>query len=150
MSRATSTAPIPSGATLSIGELAARADAPISTIRYWERAGLLDPPPRESGRRRYDESALGRIGLIRICQDAGFGIAETRALLTEGPAEVSTWKERAPAKLTDLRRQIAEAERAATFLEHAMACKAPSLLECPRFQDGVRARAEGTPLEQLR
>ncbi|OWY61234.1 hypothetical protein B7486_64870 [cyanobacterium TDX16] len=144
-----SSASSPTGDRLSIGQLAARAAAPISTIRYWERAGLLDPPPRESGRRRYDLSALDRIGLIRICQDAGFGIGETRALLTEGPAAVSTWKDRAPSKLAELRRQIADAERAATFLEHAMACEAPSLLECPTFQAGVRARAEGTPIDEL-
>jgi DNA-binding transcriptional MerR regulator len=144
-----SSASSPADASLSIGQLASRADAPISTIRYWERAGLLDPPPRESGRRRYDESALDRIGLIRICQDAGFGIGETRALLTDGPGEISTWKQRAPEKLAELRTRIAEAERAAQVLEHAMACKAPSLLECPTFRAGVRARAEGTPIDAL-
>jgi DNA-binding transcriptional MerR regulator len=133
----------------SIGELATRTGAPISTLRYWERAGLLDPPPRESGQRRYRGDAVERVGLIRICQDAGFGIGETRALLTDGTGEVSTWKERAPAKLAELRRQIADAERAATFLEHAMACKAPSLLECPRFREGVRLRAANTAVEDM-
>jgi DNA-binding transcriptional MerR regulator len=32
--------------TMMIGELAARAGVPASTIRYWEHVGILPGPPR--------------------------------------------------------------------------------------------------------
>jgi MerR-like DNA binding protein len=38
------------GTTLSIGEVAERAGRAPSAIRYYERAGLLPPARRESGR----------------------------------------------------------------------------------------------------
>ena len=37
---------------MTIGELAAQSGPPASTIRYWERIGVLPKPPRVSGQRR--------------------------------------------------------------------------------------------------
>ena len=37
---------------MSIGELSEETSTPISTVRFYERKGLLPPPPRESGKRR--------------------------------------------------------------------------------------------------
>ena len=39
--------------TLSIGEVARRARVRPSALRYYEKVGLVAPPPREHGRRRY-------------------------------------------------------------------------------------------------
>ena len=41
------------------GEVAERAQTPTSTIRYYERIGLLPAPPRESGQRIYDGDIAG-------------------------------------------------------------------------------------------
>ena len=38
---------------MTIGELAAESGMPASTIRYWERIGVLPKPARVSGQRRY-------------------------------------------------------------------------------------------------
>ncbi|TLZ19504.1 MAG: MerR family DNA-binding transcriptional regulator, partial [Gammaproteobacteria bacterium] len=50
---------------LSIGEVAREAGVPASTLRYYEKAGLLPAPPRRSGQRCYSEAVFGRINLIR-------------------------------------------------------------------------------------
>ncbi len=65
-----------------IGELAKRADVNVETIRYYERRGLLAPPPRSaSGYRQYDELDVGRITFIKRAQSLGFTLAEITDLL---------------------------------------------------------------------
>jgi hypothetical protein len=58
-------------ATLTIGELARQADVAATTLRYYERIGLLHSPARIGGQRRYDESILARLEVIRLCKTAG-------------------------------------------------------------------------------
>lgn len=63
---------------LTIGEVARRAGLRPSALRYYESVGILSPPQRVSGQRRYDATALQRIALIQLAQRAGFTIAEIR------------------------------------------------------------------------
>ena len=57
---------------LTIGEAARRAGIATSSIRYYERIGLLPPPERLHGQRRYDADVLGKLGFIGVAQSAGF------------------------------------------------------------------------------
>jgi len=52
-----------------------------SSIRYYERIGLLPPPERSHGQRRYDADVLGRLGFIGVAQSAGFKLREIRELI---------------------------------------------------------------------
>jgi DNA-binding transcriptional MerR regulator len=130
-------------ALLSIGELARRVGAAPSALRYWERAGLL-APSWEAGRRRYGPDAVRRVGVIRLCQDGGFGIAEIRRLLDDDPDGGPTWRLRLAAKVAELRAEAARLEAAADGLEHAVRCPEPMLAACPSFAAAVHQRAEGT------
>ena len=66
-----------------IGALSARTGVNIETIRYYERIGLLLPPPRTaSGRRMYDEDGLSRLAFIRHARDLGFTLEAIRDLLS--------------------------------------------------------------------
>lgn len=69
-------------AQYTIGELAKLAEVPSSTIRYYERAGLLAPAGRTIGNYRYytDES-LKRLRFVRSAQAGGFTVEDVRALL---------------------------------------------------------------------
>jgi hypothetical protein len=70
-------------AELTIGRLAARTGVNIETIRYYERIGMIPPPPRSAGgQRRYEESHLRRLCFVRRCRELGFPLEEIRALLT--------------------------------------------------------------------
>jgi MerR family transcriptional regulator, redox-sensitive transcriptional activator SoxR len=66
---------------LTIGEVARRAGVATSSIRYYERIGLLPPPERLHGQRRYDAAVLGKLGFIGVAQTAGFKLAEIQELI---------------------------------------------------------------------
>lgn len=69
-------------ATKTIGELAEVAAVGVETIRFYERKGLIEQPPRPvSGFRRYGADAVRRILFIRQAQELGFTLAEIRQLL---------------------------------------------------------------------
>jgi MerR family mercuric resistance operon transcriptional regulator len=67
---------------LSIGELATAGNVPTSTVRYYERAGILKPSGRSVGNYRfYTVSELERLRFIRAAQATGFTLDDIKALL---------------------------------------------------------------------
>jgi Hg(II)-responsive transcriptional regulator len=69
-------------ATLSIGELARKGEVHLETIRFYEREGLMPPPPRKlSGHRAYAPDDVRRLRFIRRAQTLGFTLSEIRELL---------------------------------------------------------------------
>src|SRR5687767_1735040 len=77
---------------LSIGELAKAASVSIYTIRFYEKSGLLRPPPRRpSGFRQYSELDVLQLQFVRQARSLGFSIdeiAELLALEAEQSSEV--------------------------------------------------------------
>ena len=64
-----------------IGQLAEAAEVPVSTLRYYERRGLLRPLRRTSGNFRvYSEEAVSRVRFIRIAQATGFALDDIEVL----------------------------------------------------------------------
>ncbi len=71
-----------SGRSLSVAQLAARVDVRPDTIRYYERAGLIPPPPRTTGsHRRYGEDAVDRLRFIQGAQRLGLRLRDIATLL---------------------------------------------------------------------
>jgi MerR family mercuric resistance operon transcriptional regulator len=65
-----------------IGELAKAADVATSTLRYYERRGLVEPDNRSSGNYRlYDPETLERVRFIRAAQATGFTLDDVAMLL---------------------------------------------------------------------
>ncbi len=65
-----------------IGPLAKQAGVPTSTVRYYERAGLLRPAGRTASNYRfYGEDAFERLRFIRTAQVAGFTLQDIISLL---------------------------------------------------------------------
>lgn len=132
-----------SSEALDIGQVTAASGLPASTLHVWEKKGLLHPVGRESGRRQYDPSVLARIAVIVTMQRSGFTLEEIRGLLT--PGAFAGGKEALQQKLDDLVHRRQELDRAIEGIEHAIACPAPSPLEC----DGFRHHLDGVlPVEQ--
>ena len=76
MAAATPTKPV------TIGMLSKRTGCNIETIRYYERIGLLPPPPRSpGGTRLYGVTQLKRLTFIRRSRELGFSLEEVRELL---------------------------------------------------------------------
>ena len=62
---------------LRVGEVAARAGVHRETLRYYERRGLIPPPPRRvSGYRAYPPETVERVRLIKWAQGLGFALRE--------------------------------------------------------------------------
>lgn len=68
---------------LHIGDLAHAAGVPISTIRYYERIGLLEPAARSEARYRlYSSKSVDEVRFIRRAQALGFTLPEVAGLLS--------------------------------------------------------------------
>ena len=77
-----------------IGQVSKLLSIPISTIRYYERVGLLEPPARVSGRRHFSGNAITFLKFIRLAQSAGFTISEMKKLrddFVQDPCPSSMW-----------------------------------------------------------
>lgn len=67
---------------MTIGQLADNVGVNVDTIRYYERIGVLDAPPRTpSGYRQYSHEAGDRLQFIKRTQRLGFTLAEIQELL---------------------------------------------------------------------
>src|SRR5439155_24299185 len=65
-----------------IGQLARAGDVPTSTVRFYERRGLVEPDARTpSGYRSYTPQSLERLRFIRAAQATGFSLKDIREML---------------------------------------------------------------------
>ena len=67
---------------MTIGQLAKSVGVPDSTIRFYERSGLLRPAGRTAGNyRHYGPDAGDRLIFIRAAQAAGFELSDIKSML---------------------------------------------------------------------
>ena len=118
---------------MTIGAVARRSGLPSSTLRFYEKEGLINRPRRVSGRRDYDEAVFANLQLIRMALESGFTISQARALI-HGFGKVSSpsqrWRALATQKLQDVRMRIAQLQHAEELLERATACQCITLADC--------------------
>jgi DNA-binding transcriptional MerR regulator len=128
-------------ATFSIGRLAERTGVPATALRYYDEVGLVRPTTREAGRRRYDEAAVAKVGVILVLREAGFTLTEIAGLMTG-----ENWHALAVRKIEQLDSLAARVRVARTALEHALRCPQGEPAQCPTFWSIVAARVQGRPL----
>ena len=80
----------PSG-LMTIGQLSAETGVPTSTIRFWERKGLLSPALRQSGQRRYTVAAVRGVVMLRLLQEVGLTLADIRRFREERAVTPRSW-----------------------------------------------------------
>jgi DNA-binding transcriptional MerR regulator len=67
---------------ITIGDLAGAASVPTSTVRFYERRGLLKPDSRtRANYRTYTPRAVERLKFIRAAQATGFSLKDIREML---------------------------------------------------------------------
>lgn len=72
---------------LRVAELADRAGVAASTVRFYERAGLLSPARRaENGYRLFDESALEELAFIQRAKAIGMSLEDIAGLVAVWPS----------------------------------------------------------------
>ncbi|MBF6341124.1 MerR family transcriptional regulator [Nocardia abscessus] len=129
--------------SLTISEVAAAVNLPTSTLRFYEREGLIEPSARSGGKRVYAADILARLALIDMAKQAGFTITEVAALLDSGTGTPRPeWRELAEPKMAELDEQIAFAERAKEIIQHGLQCPRPSFVDCPVFDELIQRHIE--------
>lgn len=122
------------GTHMQIGEVAARTELSLRTIRHYEETGLVVPSARsQGGFRLYTERDVERLMVIRRMKPLGFSLDEMRELLAATDAldtfagltgderdalleTVRGFETRAAAKIEELRVQLSRAEDFAATL----------------------------------
>jgi DNA-binding transcriptional MerR regulator len=121
---------------LTIGEVAARAGVATSTVRYYERVGLLPVPDRLAGQRRYHPDVLGKLGFIGVAQGAGFKLREIKQLI-EGIDDNDGMGERmrllSARKLDEVDALLERTRVMKGWLEVAQECGCATPAECALF-----------------
>ena len=96
---------------MTIGKVAQAVGVGVETIRFYERRGLIEQPPRPAagGYRVYSDETVQRVQFIRRAQELGFSlreIAELLSLRTDHDTDAGEVRQRATAKLQDVDRKI--------------------------------------------
>ena len=133
--------PHPADGLLTIGEVARRSGKAASTIRYYEEIGLIEPPERISGRRRYPSEIVRDLAIVETAQRAGLSLGEIRLLLEASPDDrqaTERLRDVAERKLPELNEAISRAQVVRGWLEYAALCHCPSLDDCPLFDEPPR------------
>jgi MerR family transcriptional regulator, redox-sensitive transcriptional activator SoxR len=125
---------------MTIGAVARRAGTATSAIRYYEAIGLLPPPARVNGRRRYDASALQRLAVIDRAQQAGFTLGEIRELFfgfVAGTPPAARWEALARRKLADLEAQLTRIRSMQGLLYEGLRCGCLTMEQCTVWLSGL-------------
>jgi MerR family mercuric resistance operon transcriptional regulator len=105
---------------MTIGRIAKQAGVGVETIRFYEREGLIEHPPRRaSGYRIYPEKTVDRIRFIKQAKELGFSLKEIDDLLSlriDPRASCDDVRARAQAKVANIRFRIEALER----MEHSL------------------------------
>ncbi len=139
----------PNDGPSTIGQIAGAVGVATSTLRYYEREGLLTPAARSrAGYRLYDLAAVQQLRFIRSAQAVGFSLEDIRALLTlDERASCEQVRGMIEERLDEIGRRIAELKSVQRTLTSALNRCKKSRRGCPvlgdlRGQDrsAVRAR----------
>ncbi|BBX36917.1 MerR family transcriptional regulator [Mycolicibacterium mageritense] len=110
--------------------MARRAGVAQTTLRYYEQLGLLPAPGRVGGQRRYQESVLVRLEVIRLCKAAGFALDDIAVLMDDDTPGRPAARALAQAKLSEIDEQMTALTRARAIIEWGMQCTCPSIDAC--------------------
>jgi MerR family mercuric resistance operon transcriptional regulator len=111
---------------MTIGIVARAAGVGVETVRFYERRGLIDQPPKPNtnGFRDYPPETVERIWFIRQAQDLGFSLREIDELLAlqaDPGTDCADVRARAAAKLQDVLAKIERLQRIRGALEGLIA-----------------------------
>ncbi|HQS97373.1 MAG: transcriptional regulator [Novosphingobium sp. 17-62-19] len=117
-------------------QLAGKTGCNLETIRYYEKVGLLPPPPRSTnGYRVYSPELVQRLQFILRARELGYAMEEIRSLLSLTDAGTQTCGEvmmRTQSHLDDVRRRIADLQRIESTLATTLdKCTGGNVPDCP-------------------
>lgn len=127
---------------MDISEVAKRSGVPASTLRYYEKVGLIASTGPQGVRRQFAPAVLDQLALIALGQAASLSLQDIHAMLSPG-GQVNVDRQLLAAKADDIDATIKQLRAVSRGLRHAAACPAPSHAECPTFQKLLQSAASG-------
>jgi MerR family transcriptional regulator, redox-sensitive transcriptional activator SoxR len=118
---------------LAISEVARVFGLRTSAIRYYEQIGILPPPMRRNGQRRYDNSVLFRLAVVQRARGTGFTLEEIRELFfgfPPGTRPPKRWHQLSQRKIAELRERMNRLKQMETLLKRVEDCHCNALDEC--------------------
>ena len=127
---------------MDIGEVAKKAKLTTSTLRFYEEKGLIKSIGRHCLRRQYSKQVLDQLALIALGRAAGFSLDEISSMFgQDGKPELDR------RILNDKAEQLEQMTRRLHFisegLRHAAICPAENHMQCPTFQNFLKAAIAG-------
>ena len=101
-----------------IGEVAARTELSLRSLRHWEEVGLLQPSGRtDGGFRLYTEADVEKVLVIRRMKPLGFSLDQMKAVMRDiealdDPATDTGERDAVRQRLDDIRQDATERRRA--------------------------------------
>jgi DNA-binding transcriptional MerR regulator len=127
---------------LDIVAVAQRTGVVASTLRFYEEKGLISSIGRRGLRRLFEPAVLERLA-IGLGRAAGFSLDEIAGMFApDGRPRID--RRMLASKADEIQATIEKLVHMRDGLRHAAACRAPSHMECPRFQRLLRAVTRGT------
>ena len=123
--------------SLTIGKVARLAEIGVETMRFYEREGLIESPPRRApGDRQYPSATVDRVRFIKRAKALGFSLREIKELLSLRAAprtKCTDIRQRALRKIQDIDEKTDTLRRMRTALAKLVAeCEGSRpVTECP-------------------
>lgn len=110
---------------MKISEVAERSGLSIDTLRFYEKIGLIEPPPRDdAGRRDYPQEVLGWLRFLHQLNATGMKQADRiryARLRAQGPATYGIRREMLEAHRAEIARRLAELEDTLALMDRKVA-----------------------------
>jgi MerR family redox-sensitive transcriptional activator SoxR len=108
---------------LTIGELSAVTGVPVTTLRFYDRRGLISARRTTGNQRRYPRTVPRRLALIRIAQRLGAPLAEiASALPDDRDPTPHEWRAMLVRWHADLDRRIARLQEVRDYAARLASC----------------------------
>lgn len=122
---------------LSVGEFAARAGVPVSTVHFYEAEGIIEGWRTPANHRRFDRRELRRLAIARVAQSVGVPLSEVKEVLARIPRGRAVgkddWASAAEPWRTLLDERIALLTRLRDQMGFCIGCGCLSLDSCPLY-----------------
>jgi MerR family redox-sensitive transcriptional activator SoxR len=118
---------------LAISDVARVFGLRTSAIRYYEQIGILPPPVRKNGQRRYEKSVLYRLAVVQRARESGFTLDEIRELFfgfRSATRPPKRWHQLSERKIAELRIRMERLRLMETLLKQMKGCRCNALAEC--------------------
>ena len=118
---------------LDIADVARLAGLTPSTLRYYERRGIIRSSGRNGLRRTFDAAVISRLALVKCARAAGFTLAQIGRFLVATPSD-TVLRQQLGQRAKELDGQILQLTRMRDSLRHAAICTHKPLVACRKFK----------------